>query len=130
MNSVPDQHHPSAHRRPHSSLIVAAAWVTVLFLHMSLPGCGLTGHVYKHVIKPLDTNLSGDPITEPLSVIRRNRLDTRRITVNALDFEWGDRGIGTIAEEWGLEVVYYADVELLSVLGGVWKQQWVHIYGR
>jgi len=97
---------------------------------MSLPGCGLTGHVYKHVIKPLDTNLSGDPITEPLSVIRRNRLDTKRITVNALDFEWGDRGIGTIAEEWGLEVVYYADVELLSVLGGVWKQQWVHIYGR
>ena len=38
-------------------------------------------------------------------------------------------GIGDIARQHGLEEVYFADLETLSILG-YWEQQWVHIYGR
>ena len=44
-------------------------------------------------------------------------------------WRWDTNGIGEIGKENGLEEVYYADLETLSVLG-IWTQRWVHVYGR
>jgi len=43
--------------------------------------------------------------------------------------EWDENGIGTIAKENGIEIIYYADIETTSVLR-YWKRRRVHIYGR
>jgi len=42
---------------------------------------------------------------------------------------WGDTALGDISREKGLQDLYYADLEYLSVLT-IWRQYTVHLYGR
>ncbi len=46
-----------------------------------------------------------------------------------LHFMWDSNAIGDIAKEHGIETVYYADLEELSVLG-IWHEYTIHIYGK
>jgi len=97
-----------------------------LLLASALTGCGL---IYTHVTKPLDTNFTGQQI-EPLDGMSiHGRNSSKHLTVESLQVEWGDRGIGQLAKDFGLQKVYYADIETLSVLS-IWRQRWIHIYGE
>lgn len=80
------------------------------------------GLIYTHIIFPLDLNLKEDPY-----VRRPEKGDVKHFEYY-LEVMWDSNAIGDIAKSGGIEKVYYADIEVLSVLG-IWKQYTVHIYG-
>ena len=46
-----------------------------------------------------------------------------------VDVMWDSNAIGDIAKKHGIETIYYADIETLSVLT-IWNQYTVHVYGK
>ncbi len=97
----------------------------LLVASLGLPGCGI-GLIYTRVTTPLDTDFHETP------VVRDD--DTGSGEVNTLQYyvriNWGDQGIGELAKKHGFEKVYYADLETLSILNGLFQQRTVHIYGE
>lgn len=79
--------------------------------------------IYYHTIRPLDLNLEAPPV-----VPNSEEGDIRHLHYY-VDVRWDSNAIGEIAREEGIETVYYADLEVLSVLG-IWNQYIVHIYGK
>jgi len=47
-----------------------------------------------------------------------------------LYIEFNSNAIGDIAKKHGLTKVYFADIEIFEVLGGIWQHQRLHIYGE
>ena len=86
-------------------------------------GCG-AGLIYTHRVTPLDRNLRATPVYSG-----EGKGDVKQIRYSVADVRWDSNAIGDIARREGIETVYYADMELLSVLG-IWTQRTVHIYGR
>lgn len=87
----------------------------------TLTGCG-TGLIYTHVTTPLDLDFNNTPVVQAGA---EGDVKTLQFRVR---FDWGSRGIGEIAKEYGFEEIYYADLETFSLLG-VWTRQTVHVYG-
>lgn len=83
----------------------------------------LSGCVYSHTIDPLTADFSMTP-----SGAERGNGDTKMVAFY-VSVEWDENGIGTIAREYGIEEIYFADIETIRILG-YWKQQRVHVYGR
>jgi len=102
------------------------SWLALALASLLAPGCGL---IYTHVTIPLDDNLSGQHVHLDERELRSGQGDTRHLAINGLAVDWGDRGVGALATRFHMEKVAYADLEVLSVLG-VWRQQWVHLYGE
>lgn len=96
----------------------------ILALMPVLGGC--TGLIYTHITVPLDVNLNNTPVFE--GRMETGRGDTRRIRYY-VQVEWDSNAIGDIMKRNGLKEVYYADMEILSVLG-IWTQTFVNVYGR
>jgi len=44
--------------------------------------------------------------------------------------EFNSNAIGDIAKKHGLTKVYFADIEIFEVLGGIWQHKRLHIYGE
>ncbi len=101
-------------------LLLIAASCTLLTLQSSC----VSGWVFHRVVEPLDTNFNETPVGGDAK-----RGSTKRVTVQYVDVQWDSNGIGEIGKEHGLEEVYFADVETLRILG-IWRQRWVHVYGR
>ncbi|MCA8954729.1 MAG: hypothetical protein KDC87_01570 [Planctomycetes bacterium] len=80
--------------------------------------------VFQHTVEPLTVNFDQTPV-----VPRGKKGDTKQFTFSYVNLLWDSNGIGQIAREHGLQEVYFADLEVLSVLG-IWTQRWVHVYGR
>jgi hypothetical protein len=97
----------------------------VLVCALLLAGC-TTGLIYTHTVKPLDPNMRNSVQTSKTS----GQGDIRQIMIQGISVTWGDDSIGTIAREKGLTELYYADREILSVLFGLWSQEFIHVYGR
>ena len=96
-------------------------WLLSMFM-----GCSPYGVVYHHTIRPLSTNMS----QTPLATTRiDSRGDIKRFRYNVIDFSAGTNGIGDIARKQGLETIYFAELEKLSILG-IWKQEFVRVYGE
>lgn len=68
----------------------------------------------------------GQEETEPSGSIIRI---TEPLSGYGLYTEFDSNAIGDIAQEHGLQQVYYADIEVLDILG-IWRQHKIHIYGR
>lgn len=104
----------------------------ILLLAGLLPLCGcLTGLVYTHTITPLTTNFHETPVfTHKLETGESDVKDLRIPWPVSLEFKWHSNAIGDIAEREGLEEVYYADIEHLSIFLSIWRQDTVHVYGR
>ena len=101
------------------------AGLGVLLCTVVLPctvGCA-GGSVYTHTVKPLTVNFQRTPV----STDRPEKGDVKhfRYYVEAI---WDQNAIGQIAKDHGFDEVYYADFEVLSILG-IWSQYFVHIYG-
>ncbi|MBI1852708.1 MAG: hypothetical protein HYR85_20395 [Planctomycetes bacterium] len=86
------------------------------------PGC--IGILYRHTTEPLDENFR----KTPAGVTKSGHGDVKEIRYYA-SVTWDTNGIGDIAKANGINTVYYADLETLSVLG-IWTQRTVHIYGE
>jgi hypothetical protein len=95
----------------------------MLIAVLMFTGCASTGILYTHVTNPLDTNMSQTPsgVDEAEGEVKELAL-----YVSAL---WDSNAIGDIAKEHGMETVYYADLEVLRILG-VWSKYTVHVYGK
>ncbi len=97
-------------------------FIAVLFF---TAGCTPRGYIYTHITEPLDINMS-ESVNQDM---RRAGGNVKHFTYNIVRVRWGSRGIGDVAKSAGIEKVYYADLETLSVLG-VWNQYFVHVYGK
>ena len=96
--------------------------VALLFCFV-VSGC-TSGGIYSHITRPLVTDLRGTPIGEKTAA-----QDIKHFTIEGYHIEWDSNAIGEIAKNHGIEEIYYADLETLSILG-IWSQYHVHIYGR
>lgn len=83
----------------------------------------LTGCIYSHTVAPLMTDFAETPAGNG-----GGSGDIKTVTFY-VSVEWDKNGIGTIAKKHGIEEIYYADIETISVLG-YWTQKRVHVYGR
>lgn len=97
-----------------------AAVAAIAFL---LAGCA-SGILYTHTRAPLMLDYHATPAagTEAAKEIKHIQFPYAGIA-------WGDASLGSIARENGLQELYYADLEYLSVLT-IWRQYTVHLYGR
>jgi len=101
----------------------AALRTVILLALLSTTAC-TNGFVYRHTTQPLSRDFRQTPVVhgEPA------RNDLKQFRYRYLDFRWESNSIGDIARKAGVETIYYADVETLSILG-VWTQTWVLVYG-
>jgi cell division protein FtsL len=98
-------------------------YITMITAVLMFTGCASTGILYTHVTTPLDTNMSHTPsgVAEAEGEVKELAL-----YVSAL---WDSNAIGDVAKEHGMEIVYYADLEILRILG-IWSEYTVHVYGK
>lgn len=102
--------------------------VRIVFMAMALPLL-FSGCVYVHTVEPLTLNMTRTPMT---SVEKEGSL--KLITFPPLSganrvVAWDSAAIGDIAKKQGMQEVYFADLETLSILR-VWNQYTVRIYGK
>ncbi len=83
----------------------------------------LSGCIYAHTVEPLMTDFSATQAGDGVS-----SGDIKTVTFY-VSVEWDKNGIGSIAKKHGIDEIYYADIETVSVLM-YWRQQRVRIYGR
>jgi hypothetical protein len=98
---------------------------------MSPRGVGsssLTGIVYTHIKIPL----SADLVNSPVVVVHS---DGKIVQVKepvsgfGLYAEWDSNAIADLAQRNGLKKVYFADMEIFSILG-IWTHRKVYVYGE
>jgi hypothetical protein len=91
-------------------------------------GC-TPGFIYTDITTPLVVNMDETP-----SANSTGRSDTKHIELPAsgirISAEWDSRAIGDAARQAGLETVHFADLQTISVLGGIWEQQRIHVWGE
>ena len=83
----------------------------------------LSGCLYSHTVVPLMTDFASTPASG-----ERSSGEIKTLTYY-VSVAWDKNGIGDIARRYGIEKIYYADIETTRVLW-YWQQQRVHIYGR
>ncbi len=106
-----------------TSTVQRTALLLLLLPALWLAGC-TTGLIYTHTTTPLDLNANQTPLAT-----QSEEGDVKRLSYSFVDVRWDSNAIGDIAREYGIETVYFADIERLSILG-IWNQDTVHIYGR
>lgn len=94
----------------------------------SSSGC-VYGLLYTSIDEPLVTNMNSTP-RGVQAVNGDTHMVSIPLTVPGLSAEWDSRAIGDAAKNAGLSEVYYADLHTFSVLGGVWQEQTVQVYGK
>lgn len=90
---------------------------------LPLGGC-LSGAIYTHTITPLPSDLRNTTSSDSTAMS-----DSKDFNYSYVRIVWGGYGIAEAAKAAGLQEVYFADLETLSVLG-IWTQQWIHVYGK
>jgi len=97
--------------------------VPVLAFLLLLTGC-TAGLLFQHTKEPLTHDYHANP-----SGVTGAESDIKHIQLPYVGVMWGDVSLADIAREKGLQELYYADRELLSVLT-IWRQYTIHLYGR
>ena len=98
---------------------------------MSPRGIGrssLTGIVYTHIKIPL----SADLVNSPVVVVHSDGkiLQVKEpVSGFGLYAEWDSNAIADLAQRHGLKTVYFADMEIFSILG-IWTHRKVYVYGE
>lgn len=98
---------------------------------LSVRGVGsssLTGIVFKHIKVPLSEDLVNTPVIEIHTEGKIVQV-TEPLSGYGLYARWDSNAIGDIAQRYGLKKVYFADMEIFSILG-IWTEEKVLIYGK
>jgi hypothetical protein len=87
------------------------------------------GGLYSHTTNPLTFNR--EP-TELLHDLDQARSEIKHLQAGTMmvSIRYGKNGIGDVARENGMKVIYYADIEQKVVLFGLWRESILHLYGR
>ncbi|MBW2589274.1 MAG: hypothetical protein JRD71_00905 [Deltaproteobacteria bacterium] len=88
----------------------------------------LKGKIFKHVRVPYTTNLHNTSVTDIQSHGIIIHIE-EPISGYGFYTELNSNAIGEIAVKHGLSKVYFADLEIFSILG-VWRHEKLHIYGE
>ena len=84
----------------------------------------LMGLIYRHIVTPLDLDLK-----ETKQGPRQGSGNIKYFSYTYITFMWDSNAIYDMAKKEGIETIYYADLETLSILR-LWHQYTVHIYGE
>ena len=89
----------------------------------------LTGCIYTHTVQPLTLDMRHTPVgnIEKEGTIKMIAFPPVFYSIPLV--AWGSAAIGDVAREQGMKEVYFADVEIFSVLR-VWNEYTVHVYGK
>jgi hypothetical protein len=97
---------------------------------MTLLGSGcVSGFVYTNVTLPLSTDMNATPVGKKVCTINSKHIE-EPLTGFDISAEWDSRAIGDAARKAGMETFYFADMKTISILGGLWKQQIVRVWGE
>jgi len=89
----------------------------------------LSGCLYTHTREPLTLDMHGTPMT---NVEKEGSLKLITFPPFSGDYKllaWGSAAIGDVAKKEGMREVYYADLEIFSVLK-IWNEYTIHVYGK
>jgi hypothetical protein len=101
---------------------IGFALATVMLAAL-LSGCG-AGIIYTHTVTPLSLDL------HQTKVVQTDKTgDIKHIQFLYLGVAWDSVAYGDIAKKNGMNELYFADLETLSVLR-IWNQYTVHLYGK
>jgi hypothetical protein len=89
----------------------------------------VAGAVYQRTIIPLDRNFDETPVFSRHAGEASQDVRHLMIPYVRAHVLWNTNAIGDIARRNGMERVYYADLEFLSIMG-IWRQYTVHVYGQ
>ena len=98
---------------------------------MSLPGGGsnrLVGLVFTNIRIPLSEDLVDSPVVVVHSDGKIFQLK-EPLSGYGLYAQWDSNAIGDLAQKHGLKKVYFADMEIFSILG-IWTHRKVYVYGE
>ena len=98
-------------------------------LTLACAACSPRGIIYTNVTVPLVTNMNNTPVGEKLA-LSDTKLITEPFTAARISGEWDSRAIGDAAKRSDITDIHYADLRILSILGGVWEQQTVRVWGQ
>jgi hypothetical protein len=96
-----------------------------LAVTLLVSGCTF-GLIYTHTWQPLTLDAHNTKIV-PTS--GEGDIKHLVLILPQLSFAWDDASIGDIARRKGLHELYFADLEIFSVLH-IWNQYTVHVYGK
>jgi hypothetical protein len=88
----------------------------------------MSGFLYTHTTVPLDVDMNATP-RKPENRGGSWTTLVIPIVVASIRVDWGDMGVAEAARARGIETVYYADLETVSVLG-LFTQRTIHVYGE
>lgn len=94
---------------------------------LCLTGC-TSGLLYSNKRTPLTRNLRGTPLGTKIGEMSVKEL--REIFTGVdLRAQWSSNAIGDIAQQFGMKEIYFADINTLSILAGIWKEETVRVMG-
>jgi hypothetical protein len=96
----------------------------VLFMVLLLPGC-----IYVHTLQPLTMNMDRTPVSQAEKQGVARVISFPHYPGKTDLVAWGNVAIGQVAKEQGMQEVYFADLEIFSVLR-IWNEYTVHVYGK
>ena len=95
-----------------------------------LAGSGCTpGFIYTNVTRPLTTDMNRTPVGRTVASVN-SKLLQEPLTGFDLSVEWDSRALGDAARKAGFKTFYFADMQTISILGGLWEQQAVRLWGE
>lgn len=99
------------------------SWLAVLVVILFLAGCSPRGFLFTKTTMPMDVDFSETPDGSHYGEGKIKHLHYY------VDVVWGSNTIGDIARQNGIETIYFADLETLSVLG-IFNLYTVRVYGE
>jgi PBP1b-binding outer membrane lipoprotein LpoB len=100
----------------------------IVFMAMAL-ALLFSGCVYIHTVEPLTLNMDRTPMT---SVEKEGSLKLISFPPLSGAYQlvaWDSAAIGDVAKKQGMQEVYFADLETLSILR-IWNRYTIHVYGK
>lgn len=98
--------------------------LAAVLLASVVAGCAVPGLIYSNVTFPLDLDASATVI-EPGT----GRSDWKTFNY-AVQVDWDSSAIADAARQAGLVEIHFADMEITSVLLGVWVRRTAIVYGH
>lgn len=102
--------------------------LSIFLISGGLLGCS-PGLLYTNMTVPLTTNMDKTPRGVKLATINTKHLKAPAGMAD-ISVEWNSRAIGDAAKRAGLNRVYYADMNTVSVLGGIWQRKTIRVWGE
>lgn len=100
-----------------------------LLVAWTLTGCA-PGFIYTNIHEPLSTDMQSTPATGKETEIKNRQVRVPLGLRGSISTQWASGLIGQAAKDAGLTKIYYADLHLISVLGGTWQDAQITIVGE